>query len=94
MSATFIFKKYVYFYAITLSKRENLKSYFSDTLFGMYSNYPGNQILNYFRQIINILVTENYKGNSLKCRNTAQHNSYYHELHHPYDTFYTFLYKI
>lgn len=46
MSATFIFKNYVYFYAITLRKRENLKSYFSDTLFGMYSNYPKTKFSN------------------------------------------------
>lgn len=31
----------------------------------MYSNYPGNQILKYFRQILNIPVSENYKGNFL-----------------------------
>lgn len=31
----------------------------------MYSNYPGNQLLKYFRKILNIPVSENYKGNFL-----------------------------
>lgn len=31
----------------------------------MYSNYPGNQILKYSSQILNIPVSENYKGNFL-----------------------------